>query len=271
MQRLHLFEFQDLPWLPALLRDTITDLLGMSIELGRLYHPILPRLAAALDATGDREILDMCSGGGGPVPGLRRRLADDHGLAVDVRLSDLYPNVGAFERIAARAGHGVTYAPTAVDATRVPPELPGFRTLFSCFHHFRPAQAEEILRDAWTRRRGLGIFEITERSLAGLAPMLMAPLVALTMTPFVRPFSWSRLLLTYVAPLLPAVFTFDGVVSNLRTYSLDELHAMTRPLRRDDYVWDIGEVRHPLLPTKVTYLLGLPQRRVSAQTAGDPA
>jgi hypothetical protein len=260
MKRRHLFEFQDLPWFPALLRDTMTDILGMTIELGRLYTPVVPRLAEALRATGDRSLLDLCSGGGGPVPGVRRRLARDHGLAVDVRLSDFYPNVGAFERIAAREGGGVTFVPTPVDATRVPPELPGFRTMFSCMHHFQPAQAAAILRDAWARGRGIGVFEISERSLAGMAQMLMAPLSTLLLTPFIRPFRWSRLALTYLVPVLPALFTFDGVVSNLRTYTPDELQAMTRPLQRDDYRWEVGQVRHPLLPTKVSYLLGLPQR-----------
>jgi hypothetical protein len=260
MKRLHLFEFQDLPGLPAMLRDTITDLLGMAIELGRLYDPVLPRLAAALRATGERELLDLCSGGGGPLPGLRRRLAADHGLEVRARLTDRYPNAGAFARIAARAGGGVTFEPTAVDATRVPAELPGFRTMFSCLHHFRPAAAGAILRDAWVHRRGIGVFEITERSPAGMAPMLMAPLVALALTPWVQPFSWSRLALTYAVPLLPLLFTFDGVVSNLRTYTPDELRDLTRPLQRDDYSWDIGEVRHAVLPTKVTYLIGLPTR-----------
>lgn len=264
MQRLHLFEFEDLPWFPPMLRDTITDMLGLTIELAGLYRPILPTLAAALATTGEKTILDLCSGGGGPLPGLRRRLADDHGLAVDVRLSDVYPNVRAFERIAARAGGGVTYTPTPVDATRVPPELPGFRTMFTCMHHFRPPQAAAILRDAWTRDRGIGVFEITERSLAGLAPLLAAPLLALLLAPFMQPFSWTRLALTYLVPVVPALYTFDGVVSNLRTYTQGELHAMIRPLQRDGYRWEIGEARHPVLPTKVSYLLGLPQRRVDA-------
>lgn len=260
MQRLHLFEFQDLPWLPAELRDSITDLLGLAIELGRLYDPVLPRLAAALRSCGARDILDLCSGGGGPVPGLRRQLVNRYGLDVGVRLSDLYPNVGAFERIAARAGDGVDFVRTSVDVTRVPPELPGFRTLFSCMHHFQPAQATEILRDAWSRGRGIGVFEITERSPAGLFPMLMAPVAALALTPFVRPLRLWRLALTYVVPVLPLLFTFDGVVSNLRTYTPDELLELTRPLQRDDYRWEVGKVRHPVLPTSVSYLLGLPQR-----------
>ena len=119
MKRLHLFEFEDLPWFPASLRDMMTDLLGLTIEVGRLYHPVLPLLAKALQTTGDRSILDLCSGGGGPVPGLRRRLAKDYGLAVEVQLSDFYPNVGAFQRIAASQGSGLTFVPTPIDATQV--------------------------------------------------------------------------------------------------------------------------------------------------------
>src|SRR5262245_15211864 len=121
MRRQHLFEFQDLPWFPAILRDTITDLLGMTIELAHLYDSALPQLADALRITGEHTILDLCSGGGGPLPRLRRRLAHDHDLAIEVRLSDLYPNVDAFERIAASGGGGVTFEPRPVDATRVPP------------------------------------------------------------------------------------------------------------------------------------------------------
>lgn len=260
MKRLHLFEFEDLPWFPASLRDMMTDLLGMTIELGRLYHPVLPRLAAALKTSGEQAILDLCSGGGGPVPGLRRRLADKYSLRVQACLSDYYPNVGAFAAIAAREGGAVTYIPTPVDATQVPPELPGFRTLFSCLHHFQPAQAEAILRDAWLRRRGIGIFEVTDRSLAGLAQTMMGPVSTLLLTPLVRPYRFSRLLFTYAVPIVPALFLFDGLVSNLRTYTQEELRAMTRSMQRDDYRWEIGQVRHPLLPTKVTYLLGVPQR-----------
>ena len=122
------------------------------------------------------------------------------------------------------------------------------------------AQAEAILRDAWERGRGIGIFEVTERSLAGLAQTMMGPLSTLMLTPFVRPYRFSRLVFTYAVPIVPALFLFDGLVSNLRTYTQDELRAMTRSLQRDDYRWEIGQVKHWLLPTKVTYLIGVPLR-----------
>ena len=75
MRRVHLFEFEDLPWFPAALRDPLTDLLGKVIEVGRVYHPVVPLLARALQTTGDRVLLDLCSGAGGPIVPLRRLLA----------------------------------------------------------------------------------------------------------------------------------------------------------------------------------------------------
>lgn len=265
MKRLHLFEWMDLPWFPAALRDPLTDLLGKSIEAARIYHPVVPLLAEALQTTGDRVLIDLCSGGGGPVVSLRRLLARDHGMDVKVQLSDFYPNITAFDRIAAHERGWVTYVPTAVDATAVPRTLTGFRTMFTCMHHFKPPQAEAILRDAWTADRGIAVFEFTERSAAGLAQMLLSPVLALTLTPFIRPFRWSRLALTYAVPVLPALFMFEGVVSQLRTYTPDELHAMTKSMQRPGYRWEIGTMKNSLLPGKVSYLLGLPTGRAASR------
>lgn len=259
MRRMHLFEFEDQPWLPRILRDGVTDLLHKNIEVARLYHPVLPLLAEALRASGEASLLDLCSGGGGPVPVLRQALAADFDLDVPARLTDLYPNISAFAAIAGRERGRVDHVCEPIDATCVPAELAGFRTLFTCFHHFRPAQAQAILNDAWAKRRGIGVFEFTERSTSGLSQLLLSPLFAAVVTPFIRPFRWSRLALTYALPVIPGLYLFDGLVSQLRTYSIDELRDMTRPLRRDDYVWRIGQVRHPVFPrVHLTYLIGHP-------------
>ena len=45
----------------------------------------------------------------------------------------------------------------------------------------------------------------------------------LLLTPFVRPFKWSRILLTYVVPLVPLIVVFDGTMSFLRLYLEHEL------------------------------------------------
>ena len=94
----------------------------------------------------------------------------------------------------------------------------------------------------------------------GLALLLtlLVPLMVLVMTPFVRPFRWSRLAMTYLIPVLPLVMLFDGLVSCLRTYSVQELCELTARLEAHHYRWDIGAVKGKASPIPVTYLIGVP-------------
>src|SRR4029077_12135205 len=127
--------------------------------------------------------------------------------------------------------------------TRVPGELTGFRTIFSAFHHFRPEQACAVLADAVHKRQGVAVFEGTQRSVLALLLMLLVPLMVLLVTPFIRPFRWSRLLWTYLIPLMPLTALFDGLVSCLRTYSVEELRDLAARLETNEYDWDIGTVK----------------------------
>ena len=257
MERVHLFELEDQPWCPDPVRNCLTDLLSHHTTSLAMYDPIVPVLARGLEATRDRHILDLCSGGGGPVARVRELLAESHGLDVGVHLSDKFPNRVAADRVV-RADDKLRYLNTPVDATEVPPEFGGFRTIFTALHHFRPAAARRIFQDAVDQGRGIAAFEFTERALAVVPLVLLVPLMAWGMTPSVRPFSWLRLLLTYVLPIIPLAYAFDAAVSNLRTYSPSELRRLTEGLSGPRYVWDIGQVRHPRLPTRITYIVGYP-------------
>ena len=130
--------------------------------------------------------------------------------------------------------------------------------MFTAFHHFRPEQARAVLRDAVLQRRGIAIFEATQRSALALLLTLLAPLMVLIMTPLIRPFRWSRLLWTYLIPLVPLVTLFDGLVSCFRTYTVQELHDLTTGLGTNDYLWDIGMLKGKSTPIPITYLIGVP-------------
>lgn len=148
--------------------------------------------------------------------------------------------------------------PASVNALRVPSELTGFRTLFTSFHHFQPDEALTILRDAVASHSGIGIFESTQRRLSGVLGMLITPLIVWLVTPFIRPFRWTRLLWTYLLPLVPLIVVFDGVVSVLRSYTVAELTAFTKELSDSGYEWDVGETTAQSFHTPVTYLIGYP-------------
>jgi len=84
--------------------------------------------------------------------------------------------------------------------------------------------------------------------------------VSASVTPFVRPFRWSRLLYTYIVPLIPFMVLFDGIVSFLRLYSADELAAIVASVPgQDTYHWDIGGTPILGLPVTLGHFVGLPK------------
>jgi hypothetical protein len=174
-------------------------------------------------------------------------------------LTDKYPNLQAFENIEAVSENHVSFYRGSVDATRVPPELEGLRTIFTSFHHFPPEEARSILQNAVDARQGIGIFEITRRTPFSIVLMFLWALTPFALIPFVRPFRWSRLLWTYVIPIIPLVLLFDGVVSCLRTYQPQELNAFVEMLTGAEYEWETGEHSGGSIKLPITYLIGYPR------------
>jgi len=248
MRRLHLFEIEDQSWCPRVLRDALTDYLQFVMDRFTPYAPAAPLLAQALDRSGASRVVDLCSGGGGPWVDLLRRLRAQGRMALRVQVTDYYPNRAAFARLRDLSGDAIVGVFERVDATDVPPHLAGFLTMFTALHHFQPVVARRILEGAVRQRRGIAVFEITRRSPIDMVGMPFFALGVLLFTPFIRPFRWSRLLWTYVIPLVPLLAWWDATVSCLRTYTPDELREMVAHLWADDYTWDVGVVRVPLPP-----------------------
>jgi hypothetical protein len=255
MRHLELREIHDHPAFPRTLRDLVTDGLESLWNFGNSYKPVLGTLLAAMDRAGTHEVLDLCSGGGGPWLRLAREPELQRRGAIAIRLTDKYPNRSAFERAGA-ASSLLRFEPSPVDATGIPEYLPGFRTIFSSFHHFSPEAAGRILGDAIERGRGVGIFEMAQRSPRTLLAICCIPALAWFLAPKIQPFRWSRFFWTYLVPVVPFVLFYDGLASCLRAYSHEELQQMIRPLARPGYEWQIGEACSGFLP--VTYLLGYP-------------
>ena len=254
MQRQPWFEIHDSPWFPAYLRDLVTEALEAIWNTNRTYVPIASRLRNAVRTSGSRTVIDLCSGGGGPWPGLYDIIAD--GQLLSVRLTDLYPN--ASFRNNGRIPAGISACREPVDARHVPENLHGFRTIFSSFHHFDPASARDLLADAFRRREGIGVFEAARRtpttmlSVAGVAALSLRTAVAQ------RPMRPARLLFTFLLPVIPLTLWMDGLLSCLRSYSLEDMRELTAGLAAPDYTWQMGDEHGGTVP--IRYLIGTPLR-----------
>ncbi|HTV82357.1 MAG TPA: class I SAM-dependent methyltransferase [Acidobacteriaceae bacterium] len=249
VRRQRWFEIHDRPWFPGFLRDLTTEALEAVWNENHTYRPIAARLREAVARSGAEQIVDLCSGGGGPWPGLY----DDAAAGLRVWLTDLYPNVRLLREWLPR---GLTVRAEPVDASAVPEELRGFRTVFSSFHHFDPPAARAMLEDAFRRREGIGIFEGARRSPLTLALVTGVPLLALKSAAVTRPVRGQRIVWTWLIPVVPAVLWVDGVLSCLRSYSTDDLRELTEGLIAPDYRWEIGEARGGRVP--IRYLIGTP-------------
>jgi len=270
VRRRHLFEFEDLGWFPPTLRDMTTGFLQEALVLRhRFYAPATPLLAGLLRETGQRRIVDLCSGASGPWVAMKGEVEDLVG-PVELLFTDKFPNRAALNRACAEIGDGrTTMSEQPVDATCVPADLSGVRTIFTAFHHLPPGVAAATLRDAFDHRHAICVVEHSERRWPSILASLLSPPLVAAHALRGRPRSLLRAFLTFVVPVLPLVITWDGIVSALRTYDVRELAAMVDPLQADDYGWDIGRIPGAGGAPTLTYLSGRPVAGVSQAQAAE--
>src|SRR4051812_8784452 len=203
MARFHVFEFEDQAWFPSLFREYMTDFLSHIGGWSKIpYLPFTERLAEAMQHTGDRRVVDLCSGGGGPALVIARDLQERLARPVGLVLTDLFPTPSRLDRGRALPSW-VELEARPIDAQDVPAELEGFRLICNGFHHLKPQQAQACLHDAVQKRRGVALVELTQRSALSMMQITVGTATQLAVTPFIKPFRWSRLLFTYLLPVIP--------------------------------------------------------------------
>lgn len=259
MLRIHALELEDQRFMPKLLREAGMAYLRFMGDRLRVAEQVRPLIEDTLEHSGESEILDLCSGGGGPVLALARAMAAD-GRAVPITLTDRFPDPGAIELAMASRIPGLRYETEPVDALTVTPERKGLRTLFNAFHHLRPEQAREVLAKAVASRRPIVVVEILRRSPIAVLGMLGVPLMTLLIVPFLRPFRLAWIPLTYLLPAIPLFILWDGIVSCFRIYNEEELLSMAKVADPDGrYDWEVRAVPIPLQPFPGIALVGIPR------------
>ena len=263
MVRPHLFEFLDLAWYPDLFRNLQTDMIQFVSRSA--YEGTAPSIARVLRRVGGSQVLDLCSGAGGPWPNLLPLVAQEL-PDLNVRLSDKFPNRPMFERLKRSTGGALDYVDSPVLADAVPADLTGMRTVFQGFHHLRPEQAKAVLQDAAASGRAIGVFDVLSARtgignlLSVLLPLPLLPLLFVLMffvlLPRLKPVTLPRILFTYLIPLVPLATAWDYLVSGLRSYTKVELEEMAASVEREGYVWEVGQLTSGRIP--MNYVLGYP-------------
>jgi hypothetical protein len=262
MRRCHLFEWEDMRWLPSVLRTYINDFLRYSqagVDREETNCLISYKLSEVLARSSQHRLIDLGSGGGGPILEIAKHLRSRDGEPLELVLTDLYPNHDVIDPIEIGSHSKVYFESAPVSAMNVPAELRGVRTMFNAFHHFTPADARQVLEDAVRKRAPFASFELLTRNafVVAISPLVIF-LRALAITPWIGRITVPRLLLTYLLPAAPFVTAWDGAVSCMRMYTVEELRELTRGFSAT-YTWEAGEIAlsSRRLPP-ITYLVGVP-------------
>lgn len=135
-------------------------------------------------------------------------------------------------------------------------DLPGLYTFINCFHLLPPEKARRYLGEIARAGHPVVVVEGNNDSWWQAVGMtIFVPLTVLLATPFVKPFRWTRLLFTYLLPVLPLVLVVDGVIALFKLYSPRDLDSLTASINVTNYTWASGK-RDNGRGGKIIYLKG---------------
>lgn len=252
-------ELHDYAWYPACMREYMTDFLAFFALHFFQYNPVFPLIGKVVKERGISRIRDLCSGAASCIPRLEHFLNSKHDCAVEIELTDKFPNLKAFERIASVSGGRVTYNMSPVDALQPPEQENEFLIMFSAVHHFSLDELERILSGAMDKECPVGFFDYATRNHV-LTLLLMPGLIPLILcvTPFLRPFSWTRLFFTYILPLIPVLIFIDGFISRWNAYSPGDFKELARLAEQRGWVCESGILPNFFYTGEVLYFICRP-------------
>ncbi len=254
--KVRLFEFENFKWFPSVLRNGMTDYLRFIFTVFNLYEPVIFLLNDSIVKTNFLQIIDLCSGSGGAIEQIQQNLKKQFNCEIQILLTDKFPNISAYEFLFKKTNGTITYSPEIIDATDVPHNMKGLRTIFSGFHHFDTITAKKVLQNTVDSKQNICIFDGGDKNLLIILIIIfLQPIGFLLFTPFIKPFRFSRIFFTYIIPLIPLCTIWDGIVSISRLYKPSELLQMAESIETKNYLWKSGKIKNKF-GMRITYLTG---------------
>ena len=225
MKRKHLPQISQQKWFPGFLRNCIHEFMTWFVGKVHAAKPFLPVIQEGLEYT-------------------------DSIIALEA-------NVGAgFETVEGMIDPQITVK--RMDIQNFDPREEGLYLFVNCFHQLRPEKALSMLDEISKNNQPVVMVEGNNDSLWQVVGMtVFVPLTVLLTAPFVKPFRVSRLIFTYLIPILPIVTLIDGFLALFKLYAPDDLNQLVGSLENNAYQWKSGKSDNGR-GGKIIYLIGHP-------------
>ena len=267
MKRIQLFEFEDFSWFPSGIRTCMTNLIVVLQRFMGTSEVVADKIREIRKRVEFTQIVDLGSGSGGAMPDVMKSLQEtEEGKNLEVLLTDLHPNPEFVQQFNADSSDHISYREESLDATHLENAPEGLKTMMNSFHHMPPDKAKSILKSAQDNRQPLLVYEIGENNIPTIVWWLALPIslplvwmMACFLTFFVRPLTWRQIVFTFIIPIIPPAYAWDGQASLVRMYTFDDLNSMIDEFRTDEYTWEMGQAKTKDGKKRGTYLMGIPK------------
>lgn len=267
MKRVQLFEFEDFSWLPKFIRASITNLLALVLKKLKIQEIITSLLQDIQTKHSFSQIVDLGAGSGGVMLDVVKEYNKNRKFPVKLLLTDLFPNSKIINQINSSTPEYIYYSSVPTNATNFQTVPEGLKTMINSFHHIAPKNAKKILKTAQLNKQPILIYEMGINNIPMLIWWLLLPIsilimsiIVFFMTPFVKNLTLKQIIFTYLIPIVPLIYAWDGQASLVRIYTFKDIEKyLLAGLPRDNsYTWKIETAKNYKGKTQGYYILGLP-------------
>jgi hypothetical protein len=136
----------------------------------------------------------------------------------------------------------------------------GLYLFVNSFHKLKPDAARSYLQEIAKSRNAVVVVEGNNDSLWQVVGMtVFVPLAVILSGPFVKPFRVTRLIFTYLIPILPVVTMLDGFLALFKLYNPKDLNELVSTIAEKNYSWKSAKADNGR-GGKIMYLIGWPEK-----------
>lgn len=234
MKRVHIPQISNQTWFPSFLRQHIHEFMTWFVGKVGAAKPFMPII--------------------------------EEGLQYADQIIEIKQTVGAgFETIIPYLDPAISRKTIGLDNFSTHEK--GLYVSVNGFHQLKEAEAHNLLEEIAKSRNPVALVEGNNDSLWQVFGMtIIVPLTVLLTAPFVKPFRFSRLIFTYLIPILPLVTFIDGAIALTRLYAPADLDELTGNIKESNYTWRSGKLDNGR-GGKIIYLLGYPEEEHEAESS----
>ena len=207
-------ELEDYNWFPQILRKFQLEFIGHFAVAIAIYKPLKK---IVLTIPNINKWVDLCTGASLPAIALHKSSTFNLPLVFTDKFP-IYKHVNYEDVLETNFETNTLY------------------TMFNSWHHFTIKEQTLIVNKLTRTNTPFILAEILQPNILSLIKVIVAATLGqLVFTPFIKPFSFNRLVFTYIIPINIITVLFDGIVSVFKSVHIKNVQKFARENSTPNY------------------------------------